>query len=338
MMTYSRTLSSLRLSTFAIAILNISTVQAEGVSLNYETLSSIEEPIATHVGDTTIELTGLIDTPLNYDIDGDDDTEVEFIGNFQISAETQLDNNLTIGAVYFGQYESGVDDDYIDNAAAYAGGVWGTVFAGNVTGLVHEQTRRNRGTGNAELAFDQPLASLADDGIAYIGRYGPVKISSVFDEDNNFDLGLEFQRPIGNKDYRFSTRYTESIYNTADGMIEFDSKALSLVGELVYGSSLFDLSLGYEQLTSSAVEANRWYISTGAARKHGVWTVSASAHYGEIEDQKETSASLGLRYDIARGLSVNVGLNYQDADINIDGINIVNDDQTTAILSLRYSF
>ena len=40
------------------------------VNLNYESLSSLEKPIATHIGDTTISLTGLIDAGI--DLKNDD--------------------------------------------------------------------------------------------------------------------------------------------------------------------------------------------------------------------------------------------------------------------------
>ena len=47
---------------------------AQDISLNYESLSSLEEPIATEIGDVTIVMTGLLDASLIRDTGTDDDT------------------------------------------------------------------------------------------------------------------------------------------------------------------------------------------------------------------------------------------------------------------------
>ena len=44
---------------------------AQNISLNYESLSSLEEPIATEIGDVTFLLTGLVDASLTHDTDDD---------------------------------------------------------------------------------------------------------------------------------------------------------------------------------------------------------------------------------------------------------------------------
>ena len=70
---------------------------ANGVSLNYDSLASLEEPLATEIGDVTLSLNGLLDMPLSLDFENDDDFDIGFIGNYQVSAETQLDNRWTVG-------------------------------------------------------------------------------------------------------------------------------------------------------------------------------------------------------------------------------------------------
>ncbi len=308
---------------------------AHAVDLNYEGLSSLEEPIAFDYGDVTFSFTGLADAATIY-LDSSDDTDTSFLANFQLTAETQLANSWTLGAAYFGQYDE-VIDDYTDNAALFLGGVWGTGFVGNVTGSVREQTRRIRGAGNAELAFDDHLGQLSDTGIAYIGRFGPSQLVSTVDDDGGFEIGGVFQRPIGNKDYRFSIRYRDSEF-TAGNANTFDSQALGLVAELTYGSSVFDLGLGYEELSNNALSVDRQYVSIGASRKIGRFTFSGEAHFGEIEGESETSYALGLRTDIARGLSLNLGVNDTDAIIDVDGVSFLDDEDLEARLSLRYSF
>ena len=77
---------------------------AQNISLNYESLSSLEEPIATEIGDVTVLLTGLVDTSLTRDTEDDDASGADLIGNFQLSALTQLSNRWRVGLTYFGQY------------------------------------------------------------------------------------------------------------------------------------------------------------------------------------------------------------------------------------------
>ena len=314
---------------------------ANGVSLNYDSLASLEEPLATEIGDVTLSLTGLLDMPLSLDFENNDDFDIGFIGNYQISAETQLDNRWTVGVAYFGQYETdqgSFDAGYTDNVAGFVGGVWGTLLGGNVNGVVREETRRLRGAGNGVLSFDDMYGGFDDLGGAYVGRYGPALLSAVVDEEGNFDLGATWSRPIGNKDYRFTARYTNAEFTSADLTTQFDTHGVGLVGEFIYGSSLFDLGLGYEDLSSSTVDADRWFASIGARHKIGALTLSAEGHYGDVEGDEEVSAAFGAQYDIARGLSLNLGVNHSDAMISTGGVTLVSEKETKGILSLRYSF
>lgn len=322
------------------ALLGVATAAyADGVSLNYERLSFFEEPLATEVGDVTLELRGTIDLPVSVQLEGDNREDYNFTGNFQVSAETQTANQLTLGAAYFGQYATeDSDDHYTDNVAGYVGGVWGTLIGGNVSGIVREETRRARGVGNAELAFDATYGTLDDLGGSYVGRYGPVVLSGTIDEDANVDVGFMFQRPLGNKDYRFTGRYSEGTYISADGSTVFDTQAVGGVAEFIYGSSTFDLGVGYEDFASTLVDVDRWYVSTGAQTKLGVTSLSLEGHYGEVEGQEEVAASFGAAYDIARGLSVNLGVNYSYAPITVNGISFNDAQETKGIVSLRYSF
>jgi hypothetical protein len=331
-----------RISVSVLALFAIVTpAYADGPSLNYETLSSIEEPLATEVGDVTLLLRGVLDLPLSADLENTSGTDVNFTGNFEVNAETQMSNQWTVGVTYFGQYQTdrdGTDDKYSDNVAAYVGGIWGRVIAGNVSGIVREETRRERGVGNASLSFDDNYGQLDDLGGAYVGRYGPVVLSAVIDEDAKFDLGVMFQRPLGNKDYRLTARVTEGTYTSSDGTMRFDTTGVSTVAELVYGSFQFDVGAGYETFSSTTLDAERWYVSTGARTKVDVVSISAEGHFGEVEGQEEVSAALGLQYDIARGLSANLGFNYAYAPISFTGVTFNNKQDTKGIVSLRYSF
>ena len=318
--------------------------RAQDISLNYEALSSLEEPLATEIGDVTIVLSGLVDASLARDTGDVDDTGAGLIGNFQVGAVTQLPNRWRVGLIYFGQYgvgepsETDRDDRYTDNAAVSVGGTWGAVLAGNVSGIVGEQTRRARGAGNASLAFDGALGGLADRGGGYTGRFGPWVVGTVADEDGNFDVGATLQRPAGDKDVRLTLRTTRGAYTAADGARRFDSSAGGIVAEIIHGSTTFDAGVGHERFSSNGPDANRWYVSAGVRNKTGMVSLSLEGHFGRIEDRDEISVAFGMRYDLARGLSVNLGLNHAEAGLTLDGARFVDTRDTRGVLSLRYSF
>ena len=334
---------------FAVAPLVVTTgmiapVPAQNVSLNYDRLASLEEPLATEVGDVTLLLSGLVDTPLSLALEGNGSTDAGFVGNFQAGASAQLPNRWRAGLAYFGQYaddpELTVDMNghYRDNIALSVGGAWGTVLGGNLSGMVREQTRRLRGAGNGLLAFDDVFGRLAHWGGGYVGRFGPWVFSAVVDEGANIDLGAVFQRPLGARDYRFTARYTEGAYTSADGMAAFDTRALGVVGELVYGSMLFDIGAGYERFTAPGPDGEQWYLSTGVRLKHNTLTWSLEGSYGQVDGEAKTAVALGFQYDLARGLSANFGLNHEDTRADIGSVSFIHIKDTRAVTSLRYSF
>jgi|TARA_R100001244_G_scaffold132319_2_gene108127 hypothetical protein len=310
------------------------------VTLNYDNLSSFEEPLAFEIGEATVLVGGLVDVPVRLDLDDrifHNDADVSLIANLDINIEMQLANRWNVGVSYFGQYDEN-RDDYEDNVAGFIRTSWGSLIGGNVDGLVREATRRRRGTGNAFLAFDDFYGRINQWGGAYSGRFGPTTVTGIVDGDGHFELGTQFQRPIGRKDYRVAARVARARYRSADGLADFTTYGAGAVGEFVYGSSLFDLGVGYENLQAGALDLDRWYVSGGAQTKIGVLSLSAAGHYGQLDGTPESSASLGLRYDIARGLSTNLGINARKAEITRDGIAIVDEDETSATASVRYSF
>ncbi len=320
---------------------------AQEVNLNYDRLSSLEEPIAFDLGEITVEVNGLVDAPIVAEFDNltdSDDIDPGFVGNVQVAASTQLANRWRVGVAYFAQYstdEAAVFDageGYSDNVAGFIGTSVGTVLGGNVNGQVREITRRQRGVGNGFLAFDNFYGGLDDWGGAYVGRFGPTVLGAVVDENGDFELGAVFQRPIGEKDYRFSARYRHSQFVAADGITAFESNGVGAVGELVYGSTIFDVGAGYERLDSASAELDRWFLSAGAQTQLGPVRLSGEAHYGQAAGDDEISASVGAAYDIARGLSLNFGVNYQKADIEESGVQLIETDELKVVTSLRFSF
>lgn len=67
--------------------------------------------------------------------------------------------------------------------------------------------------------------------------------------------------------------------------------------------------------------------------------MSADAQYGQLNNQGAMSAALGAQYDFARGASLNLGVNYKNADVLLDGVQLRKDDNVVeGVFSLRYDF
>ncbi|MCH2189465.1 MAG: hypothetical protein MK188_00890 [Gammaproteobacteria bacterium] len=311
---------------------------AHSLDLNYEGLSKFEEPIATHIADTTFTLSSISD--IRFDLSNERDNIESVSSVFQLGAETQLDNSWTLGAAYLGVLDSEdmEGDHYTDNVAIYLSSSWGSVSLGNVTGEVRENTRRKRGVGNANLNLDNSFGSLSDYGVSYTVRLGPSQIFTLADQDGNIEVGAGYQRPLGNKDYRFSIRFrnTESI-QIAEQSFDIESESGILTAEMTYGDLVIDASIGLESLSFDQLTANRKFIALGATRKIGTWSGSVEAYFGELEDGSSNAYSIGLSKDLARGFSLNLGINHQDQSFDIVAFDPINLNDTTATISLRYS-
>ncbi|MGJ8563267.1 MAG: hypothetical protein ACSHXY_06910 [Alphaproteobacteria bacterium] len=319
-----------------------------GSKFSYESLNAFEAPVAAEIAGVTFELRGRVDSVADYSFETKGNLDNRVVGTHRISAEKQLPNRFTIGALFTGRHEDIGNDtvDYKGRVRGYVGGSWGTIIGGNVQDVVYEDTRRLRGAGNLvgngareeNLAGDGALGRLNDWGGGYQGRFGPTTISTIVDEDANYDIGIKFQRPIGNKDYRLTARHNTGTFLAADGVTEIDTKAVSGVGEYVYGSTRYDLGGGYEHLETGGTKADRWFTSAGFTTKSGMWGLTVEGHYGEIEGQKEVSAFAGVKYDLARGLAATAAVDYEDRQINIGGVNYVNTKDTRALMGLSYGF
>ncbi len=311
---------------------------------NYDNLSILEERLATEVGDVTVRLNGLLETPVMVDLDAGEAADSEFIGNFDLTAGTQLRNRWRVRLTYLGQYATQplfngqVTEGYGDNALLSIGGAWGTMLAGNVSGVVREQTRRLRGLGGHSLVFDDVLGLLGERSVGYVGRFGPWVMSTVVDEEAGFDLGATFRRPLGNKDYRLTARYVESTYAPSDESVLFDTQAFAVVGEFIYGATLFDLSMGLERLASDGLSTDRSYLSSGVRTKIGAIGLFVEGHYGMIEGEEVTSATMGVEHDLARGLSATWGVHYADAVVNVAGVNLLDSREMQFVFSFLYGF
>ncbi|MGM0423212.1 MAG: hypothetical protein ACQEQL_08980 [Pseudomonadota bacterium] len=300
------------------------------LSINYDSLSFIEEPLAKDLGFATANVSLLIDQSAQYDIENHDD-DYNSRANGLIHLETQLPNSWTAGVQYFGSYNRLADDEYTDNIAAFISDEWGLVSVGNVTGSVNENTRRRRGTGNANLRFDDFLGGLDETGAFYSVRTNAYQLSVTADQEGRGELGLSYARPIGNSYYFLSLRGRKG--HTAEGSLAAgsgDTYGAAVVGSYTYANIVIDSQLGYENIDRDAGDtAERVFGSAGLHHKQGRFSSSVEGHIGSVDGDTETSAAIGARLDLVRGASLNFGYNFAD---------LKNTEIQEAMASLRYEF
>ena len=326
--------------------------------MKYGDLSALEDPLALKLGRVTLTFSGTVVLAGQHDfsranaVTGDD---AKLAANGQIEIQEKFSNRVTAGLLYYGQYTSdaglynsvcglycntysGGNRYYNNYFIAYARTSWGTFMGGNVGNVVRNDTRRRPGYGETNLQGDDFLGQLSRWGGAYQVRLGPVVSSVVVDQDGNFEIGESYQRPLGTHDIRLTTRFRDSAVDIADGLGNLRSTGAGAVGDLTYGSSIYDLGLGYERLTGRGLGLDRWYASGGARTKIGLLEVSAEALYGEIDGSAERAATFGMTYALARGLSLNLGLNYSDANVVRNDVIILKPNTKSATATVRYGF
>ena len=322
----------------------------ERFSLNYDRLSAIEGPIALEIGDITFRLSGSMDleslTRMNTDA-----TMNNLFSTLELSFNTQLPNRWRVQGLVLGEVSTAsnprriIDDfDYVKRLALFVSGTWGRFLIGDLHRLVRGDTRRVSNAGDSYLYFDDFLGKLEQRNGGYRGRYGPWVVLAVFDQDSDFDCGMVSQRPLGDKDFRFTLRGMKGTYETKAKTGIYATQGVVSVGEMIYGSTLFDVSLGYEELIPSvpqlggATVKTRTFLSQGVLRKFGVLSASVETYIGKFDGERELSAAVGVQYDIARGLSANFGWNYWYTHSAFRSTEISHHRDSELTFSLQYDF
>ncbi|MFT6083667.1 MAG: hypothetical protein ACJAQ0_000748 [Dasania sp.] len=323
---------------FIFTCIAASSAYADGTSvpINYDALSFFEEPFASDIGGATLSGNFLVDQAIGYQFENENQSNRTRL-NGQARLETQLSNSWLVGVQYFGGYnhlsgDGNNDDAYNDNIAAFISDEWGTLAVGNVTGSVFEDHRLTRRVGNAVLAHNNFRGALNELGAYYNVRYNSVLLSLTTDAQGRAEAGVNFERPIGAASHFVSARVRKGDIEENEAMTgSGDTYGAAVVYGYQYASFGIDGQVGYENvsLDGSNDDINHLFSSMGLYYNYGAYSFSLDGGLGEYDNKSFETAALGMRFDLARGASFNVGVNYSNA-------NLV--DTTTAIGSLRYEF
>ncbi len=317
---------------FLIMALSIQPAFADGqsVPINYDDFSFFEEPLAVPIGPATLNANLLVDQAAEYSSKTEEDTYNSFVaGNFKFEAE--LPNSWQVGIQYFSRLNRLGDDKYTDNLAFFVSDQWGILSFGNVTQSVAQDVRRDRGVGNAFLANDNFLGQLDEIGLYYAVKFNSYKFSVTADQEGYFETGLNFERPIGINNYVLGARFRRgNLSENSNFSIDADSFGGTLIGEYIHGSLLYDAQIGYEYIDEDLINNigdNHVFGSLGTQYQYGAYNFSLEGGLGRYNDMNRRSVAFGSRFDMARGLSLNAGVNY---------IYQNEDDEIKTIGSIRY--
>jgi hypothetical protein len=313
-------------------------------NLNSDSFSYIEEPLAFSIGVSTFSANAIIDQSINYDTTSDKDSyNTRAIG--AVRWDTQLPNSWFVGMEYTGQFNRLASGDenkkYEDDFSVSLSDEWGTLSVGNVSDIVSQSTHRVHGTGNATLYNSGFIGALDETAAAYVVNLNSYTWSTVADAEGRFESGLTYHRNMEEHNIFWAARFIKGDTTENETAENVDDTALfgehgetfgaGLTASYTYGSTLADLQIGYENVKTNAGNDrnDHAFVSLGLEHKVRRLTVSVQGSLGEYDNEDLRSAATGLRYDLARGMSLNLGLNY---------IYIESEDRLETTGSIRYEF
>ncbi|MEM6407435.1 MAG: hypothetical protein AAF700_03350 [Pseudomonadota bacterium] len=299
--------------------------------LTYDDLSFVEEGLATDLGGAVLSFQGLLDQ--RYLVEPDDAAErSRSLAQARLRLEGELANGWTLGAEYLGIFTyqgTGVSQHRF---AVFTGGGWGQLSFGDVTAKLENAVSRGHGVGNASLAFSRGFGGLSLTGAHYMQTINAYQIHVAVDEYENAQVGLVYEAPVAAGAWTWGARAGTGLLQERSAGIGFgDTRELAAFAGYTRGAFSVGAELGTQDITldGAAASQSQDFASIGLKYKAGRSSFSMELGHAEFNAVDYEAVALGYRYDIARGLSVNVGANYLDNDV---------DSTWTVPLSIRYEF
>ena len=302
-------------------------------AVNYDRISFFEEPLAVQTDIGTFSINSLMDW--EYRSEDNDNARFDtrrFVG--QTFYSHQLDNNWDIGASYLADYSSERRENYEDEFRMFVRDRWGLISIGEIATQLFDETGRQPATGLLSVENDNFILPLETYGVHYAWSAPTVKLLASVDESANVEAGVSDQRVIGKYRLGLSLRFnrTDDPQGNAQGVRE--SNGIALVGRLERGRWSGDVQFMSEDVESldrdKAFRLNT--VSFGVHYRFDSvnWSLTGIARENVLDDEERILA-LGLRMDLARGLSFNSGA-------RISTTKLLDDKFRTYAASIRYEF
>ena len=194
-------------------------------------------------------------------------------------------------------------------------------------------------SGEANLFFDGFFAPSDQRAFRFRSRYSSFLIDAAIDEDGrNYNAGFLFRSPSRTRKDSWSFHYNGGYF-----LDRYHRDGVTGSYQISFGS--LDLIVNgawdhFEPMRGGFTTFDRVSGSVGASWKRGATTISAGALFAETNNGPlEEAYTIGLRQDLARGLSVNFGYLYLDSQsTGTDGLPLTAGDFSGFRTSVSYRF
>lgn len=340
----------------AFGFLNTATAQQSGrfvsnIDRRIGPRTAFQKPLAYDIADHTVLIEGVMFSGGQYLFDAvntqglvpgnGDDFEAFYGGLLDLRVARKASNAISYGfdsRLLFSGSESS-DSDVFGRYDVYLRGRYGQISYGNFADRdsLH-LSGRNTLSGEANLFYDGFFSPSDARAFRYRGRFSSFLVDAAIDEDGeNYNMGFLYRSP-----HRFRKNSWSFDFHGGDYLNRYDRKGVTLAHGISYGSWDFTLAGSWDQFDPYANFATFDRVSGSfiTSYKHHAYTWSAGVLLAETNDgELETAYTAGLRYDMARGLSLNAGYFYIDSEsLGTDGQSVTAGDFSGVRTSISYRF
>jgi len=300
-------------------------------AINYDRLSFFNAPLAYTGEAGTVSLNALLDVSYQSENDGDA-TFRDVQGVARLLYQDQLRNDWDIGASIEVDYQEERAEQTIDIFQAFVRDQWGEVVAGNIAREVYDRSRRQQGAGLLDIDNDNFTLTLDEYGGFYQWSTPDTGLMVAFDTEASIESGLTYRKPVGSIDYRATLRVSVSDPDEVSAQGVDSGEGVALVMQARRGRWLADVQYLKERL--NLIDGNSSFdlvaLSAGLHYAFNRLRLSLTALSRENTlDNTERTIALGARFDVSRGLSVNLGFRQFDS-------RLFPEDLRSYAISLRY--
>jgi len=288
-----------------------------GAVINYDRISFFNRPVAYPTNYGTLSVNFLLDA--SYQSENNEASRFDNLQNVsRVLYEHQLANDWDIGASYEFDYNAERGDRVIDEFQFFALDQWGFASIGNMASQVFDRSKRQPARGLLGITDDNFSLTLDEYGGFYQWASADTKWMIAVDSAGSTESAVVYNKPIGTVDYMVSARISVVDLETENAQGVDRGRGVALVAQARRGRWLVDAQ--YLQENLELVDGDTAFdlaaVSAGVHYDFNRLKISLTAISRQNTLQnRQRSVAMGLRYNLARGLSVNAGARVSDSEL-----------------------
>jgi len=278
-------------------------------ALNTDSITFLEKPLAYQTKHGVIEFNSQLGLGYRSEQNGQS-KYTSYQASSELNYKTQIANDWDLSLQYLSNYQNERSQSYQDLFRIGVSDQWGSVLLGNISSVIFERTNRQIATGLLGANNDQFTLSLENTGGFYQWQTPSTQWMLALDKDANLEAGVSYYKPVNGIEYVIAGRINSVSKDIPDAQGVSDSSAYAIMAQAQRGKWIIDAQYLQEDISllSSPQSIDLTTLSAGVhykANRWG-WSLSGISRDNEVNDT-EQSLSLGFRYDVARGVSLNAG-------------------------------